>query len=76
MSDRPRTHLYAVLSDGVVTNVVVAEAEFAAGRSDYVRVDGLEPRPGPGWKRAGGSWQPAPPPRAAATQIQSVLPPP
>lgn len=78
MSGRPRAHAhtYAIVEDGVVTNVVVAEASFAAGRPDFVRVDTVRPRPGPGWSRRGNAWHPPQPPRAPAAQVQDLLPPP
>jgi hypothetical protein len=57
--DEP-VHVYARITDDVITNVVVATASFAATQG-YLRIDTLSPQPGPGWTRHDGSWQPPAP---------------
>jgi hypothetical protein len=39
---------------------VVATPSFAATQG-YLRIDALTPRPGPGWTRRAGSWEPPAP---------------
>lgn len=50
------SHVYAVVEDGTVTNVIVATADFAASIPGTVRIDHLAPRPGLGWTFAHRRW--------------------
>ena len=55
------THVYAIVEKGVVTNVIVASAEFIAAVPGHVRIDTVTPRPGLGWTYANTRWTaPAP----------------
>ncbi|HSY16619.1 MAG TPA: hypothetical protein VK816_11580 [Jatrophihabitantaceae bacterium] len=53
---------YAVLDGDLVVNIIAADPSFVAGSKDHVRIDGLTPRPGPGWRRTPLGWSAPPPP--------------
>ncbi|HET9058659.1 MAG TPA: hypothetical protein VFN61_01965 [Acidimicrobiales bacterium] len=61
---------YAEMSGDTITNIVEADADFAAANG-LTAIDGLDPMPGIGWTLAGGAWSP-PAPSATATAIQSA----
>lgn len=48
MTTQP-THVYAIVTKGVVTNIVVATMEFIAHVPGHIRIDTVTPRPGVGW---------------------------
>ena len=52
---------YAIIEDGVVKNVVLADADFAA-QQGWVEC----PEAGPGWKYENGVFVAAPPPESPA----------
>lgn len=54
--------IYALISNGVVQNIIVADANFIAGISanwqHCVRIDQLDPVPGIGWSYDGATFTP------------------
>jgi len=60
MSSSEASHVYAVVEHGVVSNVIVATAAFAATAHRTVRIDQVVPRPGVGWSYANRRWTPPP----------------
>lgn len=60
MSTTQNSHVYAVVEDATITNVVVATADFARALPGAVRIDQLNPRPGVGWRFTNRRWTPPP----------------
>lgn len=57
--------IFAVVDDGVVTNTIVADDDFAAlisgEHSAVIDITDYKPRPGIGWSFDGAEWRPAMP---------------
>ena len=63
---------YAIVTDGTVTNVVVADP--SAAQPGWAAIDGTTPTPGIGWAYDGTTWTPpAPPAPTAQQQAQATL---
>ena len=74
MTTQAATHVYAIVEAGVVSNVVVATADFIATVKGHVRIDTVTPRPGVGWTYENKTWTPpAPVPQRVVPQFQVTL---
>lgn len=60
---------YALVDDGIITQVMVANSENDLGTLgqlfEVVNIDGLNPEPSRGWSRQNGAWLPPTTPEAA-----------
>lgn len=48
--------IYAEVTDGVITNVVVCDDRKHAKNQGWLLIDRLDPQPGIGWTRDGKKW--------------------
>lgn len=58
--------IYAQIQDSVIKNMILIEDEsmipmFSDGFDDFIRIDELNPRPGPGWSWDGEDFSPPAP---------------